>query len=60
MEGSGPVGSECTLVRVQAGWDVVIDVVKNQFLKTLNQNGGECHRAVDVQTSSVGEATLKA
>ncbi len=52
MEGSGDgvlcgsVGSEYKLVRVQAGWDVVFDVLENQFLKALHQNGGECHRAV--------------
>ncbi len=52
MEGSGDVilcgsvGSECKLVRVQAGWDVVFDVLENQFLKALHQNEGECHRVV--------------
>ncbi len=44
----GSLGSECKLVRVQADWDVVFDVLKNQFLKALHQNGGECHRAVVV------------
>ncbi len=37
------VGSDCKLVRVQAGWNVVLE---NQFLKALHQNGGECHRVV--------------
>lgn len=31
-------------MRVQAGWDVALDVAVNQFLKALNQNWGECHR----------------
>ncbi len=44
----GSVGSEYKLVRVQASWDVVFDVLKNQFLKALHQNGGECHRVVVV------------
>ncbi len=39
------VCSECKLMKVQAGWDVVLDVLKNQFLKALHQNGGECYRA---------------
>ncbi len=34
MESSGSVGFECKLVRVQAGWNVVFDVLKNQFLNT--------------------------
>ncbi len=52
VEGSGDdilcglVCSECKLLRVQAGWDVVFDVLENQFLKALHQNGGECHRVV--------------
>ncbi len=33
----GSVGSECKLMRVQAGWDGVFDVL-NQFLKALHQN----------------------
>ncbi len=50
MEGSGDgilcgsVGTERKLMRVQAGWDD--DVLKNQFLKALHQNVGECYRAV--------------
>lgn len=38
----GSVGSKSKLVRVQAGWDVVLDVLENQFLKALHQNGDEC------------------
>ncbi len=34
-------------VRVKASWDVVFDVLENQFLKAL-QIGGVCHRAVFV------------
>ncbi len=54
MEGSGDgilcgsVGSECKLMRVQAGWDFVFDVLENQFLKALHQNVGECHRAIAI------------
>ncbi len=54
MEGTGygtlcgSVGSECKLVRVMAGLDVVFDVLENQFLKALHQNGGECHGAAVV------------
>ncbi len=29
-----------------SGWDVVFDVLENQFLKVLHQNVGECHRVV--------------
>ncbi len=32
-------------MRVQAGWDVLFEVLENQFLKAL-QNGGGCHKAV--------------
>ncbi len=42
----GSAGSECKLVRVQTGRDVVLNVLENQFLKALHQDGGECHRAV--------------
>lgn len=38
MEGSG------------AGWNVVLYVLQNKFLKALNQNGSESHRAVFIQT----------
>lgn len=40
------VGLVCELVRVQAVWDVVFDVLGSLFLKALLKNGGECHRAV--------------
>ena len=33
---------------VQAVWDVVFDVLENQFFKALHQNESECHRAVVV------------
>ncbi len=33
-------------MRVQAGWDVVFDVLETQFLKAFYQNGSECYRAV--------------
>ena len=42
----GSFGSESILVRVQAGRDVVSDVLEDKFLKQLHQNGGKCHRAV--------------
>ena len=54
VEGSGYgipcgfVGSESKLVRVQAGWD------ENQFLKALNQNGGECHRVLVMKNRHCG------
>ena len=35
----GSVGSESILVRVLADWDVVFDVLENQFLKLLHQDG---------------------
>lgn len=38
-------GSECNLVRDQAGGDVVFDVTKNQNLKAPFQDGDECHGA---------------
>ncbi len=44
----GSAGFECKLVWVPAGWDVVFDVLENQFFKALHQNGGECHRVVVV------------
>ncbi len=40
--------SECKLVRVQAGCDVVFDLLESQFLRALHQNGGECHRVAVV------------
>ena len=49
MEGSGYgilIGSVCSdsiLVRVQAGRDVISDVLENQFLKALHQDGGESY-----------------
>lgn len=33
-------GTESMLVRDQAGREVVFDVLKNQFLKALHQDGG--------------------
>lgn len=33
------------VVRVRALWDVIFDVLVNQFLKALHWNGGKCHRA---------------
>lgn len=45
----GTVGSVSKLVRVQAGWNVVFDVLENKLLKALHQYGGECHRPI-VQT----------
>lgn len=33
---SGPVGSECILERVQAVWEVVFDVLENEYLKALH------------------------
>ncbi len=34
--------TERKLVRVQAGWDVEFDLLENQCLKALPQNGGGC------------------
>lgn len=60
MEGSGDdircaSGFLCKLVRVQAGWHVVFDVLEKQFLKALHQDGAECHWAVVLPT---GHCTL--
>ncbi len=47
MEGSedgilcGSVGSASQLVRAKTDWDVVFDVLDNQFLKALHRNGGD-------------------
>ena len=38
------------LARVQAGRDVISDVLENYILKALHQDGGESHRAVDIKT----------
>ncbi len=35
----GSVGLESKLMRVQTGWYVVFDVLKNQFLKVIHQGG---------------------
>ena len=50
MEGSryglcGTFGSESILVRVQTGRDDVSDVLENQFLKLLYQDGPESYTA---------------
>ena len=42
----GSFGSDSILVRVQAGRDVVSDVLDDKFLKQLHQNGAKCHRTV--------------
>lgn len=34
------IGSESILVRVQAGWDDVSDVLYNQFLKAIHRDAG--------------------
>lgn len=58
MEGSGygillgSVGSECRPLRVQAGWDVLFDVLERQFLKALHKNRSECHRGLVVALAS--------
>lgn len=39
----GPVGSECKLLRVQAGWDVAFDVLGTRLSKHFIRMG--CHRA---------------
>ncbi len=36
---SGSVGFEGQLVRIQAGWDVVVDELGNQFFKAPHQKG---------------------
>ena len=46
----GSVGSESRLVRIQAGRHVVIDVVENQLLKALHQDGVGSHRVVVIKT----------
>lgn len=57
MEGNGDgilcgsVGSECKLVRVHAGSDVVLDGLEKQFSKNLNRVGSEYHRARVVKTT---------
>lgn len=38
------------LVRDRAVWDVIFDVLVNQFLKVLHWNGGKCHRAVVIES----------
>lgn len=42
------VGSESILVVVQAGRDVILDMMENQFLKGPHQDVGESHRVVVV------------
>lgn len=45
----GAVGSEGILVSVQAGKDVIFDVLENLFLKTLPRDRGESHRALVIK-----------
>lgn len=47
------VGSECTLVRVQAGRDVVFDALENHFIKVLHQNQGECYSTFPISPRSL-------
>ena len=46
----GSLGSEGILLRVQAGRNVVFEVLENQFLKALHQDGVESHKAAVVKT----------
>ena len=42
------VGFESILVRVQAGRDVILDMMENQFLKGPHQDVGKSHRVAVV------------
>ena len=46
----GSVVSESIMVRVQAGRDVIFDVLENKLLKAIHQDGCECHRAVVIKS----------
>lgn len=54
----GSVGSECKMLGVQAGRDVIFDVLQNQLLNTLRQDWGECHREVIVSLSGHTDKTM--
>lgn len=54
----GSVGSECKMLGVQAGRDVIFDVLQNQLLNTLCQDWGECHREVIVSLSGHTDKTM--
>lgn len=46
------------MLGVQAGRDVIFDVLQNQLLNTLCQDWGECHREVIVSLSGHTDKTM--
>lgn len=45
-------GSDCTLLRVRAGWDILFDALERQFLKALHTNWSECHGGLVIALAS--------
>ena len=48
----GSVSYASMLVRVQTGKHVIFDVLVNQFLKAIHQDGVESHRVIVITTDT--------
>lgn len=52
MVSSQNLGSDCTLLRVRAGWDILFDALERQFLKARHTNWSECHGGIVIALAS--------